>query len=139
MGQDDWAHIGRVDVCAFGVDRLPFLRRLASDGITAIARTSTGIQGYGFARQGFDAGFLGPIVAKESDTARSLIGTLLQRLPGGQRNVYWDLLPGNHAARELAESLGFQLQRRLTRMRRGAGSHPESVDTVFATSGFETG
>jgi RimJ/RimL family protein N-acetyltransferase len=52
--------------------------------------------------------------------------------------VYWDLLPGNTAAVNLAESYGFSPVRHLKRMARGQAP-PEQRSLIYALSGFETG
>jgi RimJ/RimL family protein N-acetyltransferase len=80
---------------------------------------------------------LGPVVADDVDTARRLTTALLARLPDGA--VYWDVLPYNVAARGLAESLGFCVERRLIRMHCGAPARSEVLDMVYGAAGFEVG
>jgi GNAT superfamily N-acetyltransferase len=137
IGRNDWAAIARRDLEVFGADRSRLLRLLARDGVTAVAKSSHGIRGYGFARQGFSASFLGPMVADDVDTAQRLAAALLARLPDGP--VYWDALPDNTAAREMAAMLGFRVERTLTRMRFGAMARPGIIPAIYAASGFETG
>lgn len=135
--ETDWTSIACCDLDAFGADRLRLLRLLARDGTTAIAKTSQGTRGYGFARRGFNASFLGPIVADDMDTARRLTTTLLARLPDAA--VCWDVLPDNMPARELAESLGFCIERRLMRMHCGTPTRPGMVKVLYGAAGFEMG
>jgi ribosomal protein S18 acetylase RimI-like enzyme len=141
----DWENIARLDADVVGAGRLRLLRLLAKDGATAVVKTSQGIRGYGFARRGFKASFLGPIVADSVDVARSLTARLLARFPDGGHGVYWDVLADNAAARELAESLGFHVERRLTRMRSVRGERhgtpdcPGVLNMIYGAAGFEVG
>ena len=139
IAEDEWPDVARLDSEAFGADRIFLLRLLARDGVSARVRTAEGLRGYGFARRGFSAGFLGPIVADGLAVARALVSALLAKLDDDKGDVYWDVLPDNRAAKELAESFGFRVERRLTRMRCGAESHPGRLDWVYGTAGFETG
>ena len=133
----DWEGIARLDFDAFGAVRLRLLQLLAKDGDTALAKTGREIRGYGFARRGHNASFLGPLVADGPGTARRLAAALLAGLPRGE--VYWDALPDNAAAHELAESLGFRAVRHLVRMHRGAPVRPGTLAKVYAAAGFEMG
>ena len=137
--ETDWENIARTDLDVVGADRLRLLRLLARDGATAVVKTSRGIRGYGFARRGFSASFLGPIVADGEDVAHSLAASLLARFPERGHGVYWDVLTDNAPARELAESLGFHIERRLTRMRCGTPDHPGTLNMVYGAAGFEVG
>lgn len=137
--EDDWKNIGCLDLDVMGADRLRLLKFLAHDGVTAVMKSAQEVQGYGFARPGFNASFLGPIVAKDIDCARSLALSLLAKLPRGSDGVYWDVLTDNAAARELIESLGFRIERRLMRMRCGVPERPGELKKIFGAAGFETG
>ncbi len=133
----DWPRIALLDRQAFGADRLSLLRLLAGETISAVMRTTQGTAGYGFARPGFNASFIGPIVANDAGTAHRLIETLLAQLP--ERPVFWDILSDNSAAADVAASHGFTVARRLVRMNYGVPSQTGSPNSIFAAAGFEYG
>lgn len=80
--------------------------------------------------------YLGPCVAQDAKTARDLISEMLSRAP--QIGWFWDLLPENQAAVEIARELGFERVRTLTRMVWGRDLR-EKEEQVFAIAGFELG
>lgn len=80
--------------------------------------------------------YLGPCVAHSAETARDLISSMLSRAP--HIGWYWDLLPENRAAVQIARDLGFERVRTLTRMVWGRDLR-ENEEQVFAISGFELG
>ncbi len=80
--------------------------------------------------------YLGPCVAKDAKTARELISETLSRAP--QIGWFWDLLPENQAAVEIAREFGFERVRTLTRMVWGRDLR-EREEQVFAIAGFELG
>jgi hypothetical protein len=124
-----------LDRRAFGADRTALLRSLRRDGFFAAIPGQGG--GYGFVRPGAQAAQLGPLIASDPAVARHLVDALLSQMPAGQ--VYWDLLPDNAAARQLAEALGFSVARRLTRMCLGDKMNSGDVSLVYAAAGFELG
>jgi len=132
-----WSAIARLDDQAFGADRLELLKLFARDGLSAVVEASDGVQAYGFARTGFHASFVGPVVATRPQAARSVVESLLADLPEG--NIFWDILPDNTAAAQLAESLGFAVARRLMRMYLGRRAHPGETNMVYGAAGFEVG
>lgn len=138
IAEDDWPGIANLDHEAFGADRIPLLTRLAQDGVTAILKNASGVQGYGFARKGFNASFLGPIVAEDPTGARALAQSLIQRLPI-EHGIFWDLLPDHLSARTVAESFGFTAARTLMRMQYGARTIPAQDSSIFGGAGFEFG
>jgi GNAT superfamily N-acetyltransferase len=121
---------------AFGADRSQLLRVLA--GIE-----STSIAGLGFAmgRGGSRAAYFGPCVARSTDAARDLLAWFLKR--HAEESVYWDILPGNGEAVQIAREYGFERVRELVRMTLAGASHPAPLTNkaalVFATAGFEYG
>lgn len=137
IAETDWAAIAATDGRAFGADRLRLLRLLAADGPSVVVEEGGRLGGYGFARDGHEARFLGPIVATDAAVAEHLATDLLATMPAG--NVYWDLLPDNRAARNLAERLGFSAARRLTRMVLGETMNSGEVCRVYGAAGFELG
>jgi GNAT superfamily N-acetyltransferase len=86
-------------------------------------------------RKGLRASYLGPCLAHSRDSAAKLIQSVLA-YDNGQ--WFWDLLPANSGAVELANRFGFTLDRRLIRMSRGAALR-EDESTIYAIAGFEFG
>jgi GNAT superfamily N-acetyltransferase len=121
---------------AFGADRSQLLCVLA--GIE-----STSFAGLGFAmgRAGSRAAYFGPCVARSVDVARDLLAWFLER--HAEESVYWDILPGNGEAIQIAREYGFERVRELVRMTLAGVSDPAPLTNkdalVFATAGFEYG
>jgi len=135
--QADWPAVARLDEAAFGADRLRLLKMLAADGLSAALRDAGQLRGYGFTRPGHEASHLGPVVADDADAARTVVRSLLARMPDGP--VIWDVLPDNADAVRLVEGLGLSATRQLTRMVCGATMNPGDVGRVYAAAGFELG
>jgi len=118
-----------MDTQAFGVDRTAILESLTGRGSLA---TTDG--GYALARAGRAGRYLGPCVASGRIAAERVI----ERVTGGGGPYYWDLLPGNSAAVELARDFGFNPVRHLRRM--SLGERLVGRDhALFALAGFELG
>jgi GNAT superfamily N-acetyltransferase len=120
-----------LDPEAFGVDRSQLLARLAQRNPPFCVAGS-----YLFTRPGRRTAYLGPCVASDIETARTLVGRALQA--AGSCGWFWDLLPNNTNAVAVAQDLDFTPNRRLLRMVRGKNlqGHHESI---YAISGFELG
>jgi hypothetical protein len=126
-----------LDRLAFGADRGRMIEQIVRSCGPDVWAAS---QGYLLSRPGSKARFLGPCVAKEPQVAQAMVAALLRRHRG--ETVFWDLLPANAAARELAESLGFRCARKLIRMSRPLSARqgtPQRIEWQFATAGFEYG
>ena len=120
---------------AFGADRAALLGVLAGIESASIADA-----GYAMGRSGTQAAFFGPCVARSREAARDLAIWFLERHPA--ESVYWDMLPANLQAAELARELGFECVRKLVRMSlsdRGAAPLGNHDELVFAAAGFEYG
>ena len=99
-------------------------------------------------RTGRSAAYLGPCVARDGKAARDLFSWFSKRRPEVKsamhsrqaevRQWYWDLLPDNKAAIEIAKELGFTPKRQLTRMFRGEDFRGDD-ELVYAIAGFEIG
>ena len=137
-GLEDWSGEAwsGLDREAFGEDRAALLRVLAPFGSAAVAG-----QGYAMGRAGSKAAYFGPCVSRSPEAARALLCWFLARHPG--EAVYWDLLPENRAAADLARAFGFAPVRRLVRMARqtAAGAPPlvHNDSYIYAIAGFEYG
>jgi len=117
----------------FGADRSDLLSRLAMGERVSIAGS-----GYAMGRPGAKAAYFGPCVADSAGAAREFVEWFLARHAG--ESVYWDLLPENREAVQLAVDFGFECDRVLVRMARGAGRPLESdASLVYAIAGFEFG
>jgi len=129
----DWLALDRA---AFGADRAAVLASLAAEEAAAAPG-----EGYAMGRPGSKAAFFGPCVARSAETARVLLQWFLGRHPG--ETVFWDLLPANREAVELAREFGFERRRELVRMARpgpaGSGSFEHNDSLVFGIAGFEYG
>lgn len=124
---------------SFGADRSPLLKSLHGDApeFTAGIWNAGGIEGYALGRRGSFADHLGPWMARNGTTARSLLETFLAR--SRREVVVVDSLKSNAAGGELLRSFGFSYSRPLTRMYRGRNDHPGRPDLLCAILGPEFG
>jgi GNAT superfamily N-acetyltransferase len=86
-------------------------------------------------RNGLRASYLGPCVACTAEGAMRLIESTLAYDNGPW---FWDILPANVHAANLATRFGFTLDRRLVRMSRGVPLR-EDESRIYAIAGFEFG
>jgi GNAT superfamily N-acetyltransferase len=117
-----------LDRAAFGADRSRFLATLGDAQCLDEA--------FALHRSGARALYLGPCIARDPVTAASLLRGLVTSYAG--EAWFWDMLPQQTLAVEIARTLGFAPVRHLMRMRRGL---PLSADDslVYALGGFEAG
>jgi GNAT superfamily N-acetyltransferase len=111
-----------LDKQAFGADRSALLRQLAT--IEAASLGDAFAMGRGSR--------LGPCVSRSKEAAQALAQWYLAKHPN--QLILWDLLPENN----LAQSLGFEHYRTLTRMTRGNRLHRDN-SLIYAGAGFEFG
>jgi GNAT superfamily N-acetyltransferase len=135
--QDDLEAIAALDGPVFGADRSALLESLANSGPAMLARRDGRLVAFGMARGGHNAAFMGPVTAEHADGASQIVSALLAEL-GPDSDVYWDLLPDNAVASELAAELGFATARQLTRMYLGQPG-PGDAGRTYAIAGFEWG
>jgi GNAT superfamily N-acetyltransferase len=132
----DLASCLSLDRTAFGADRSMLLADLAREQ-AAIAPGSA----FAMGRPGANAAYFGPCVSLDAAGARNLLQWFLGSHPG--ENVYWDLLPQNGAALNMAQDFGFERRRQLVRMVRpgvkGPAPFVRNDSQVFAIAGFEYG
>lgn len=125
------------DRAYFGAYRIPLL--------SALLRESPGemVVGYGYAmhRAGDRERYFGPSVVRTREAARQLLERFLSKYPNDE--IYWDLLPDNSDAVQLAIDHGFEPSRHLTRMslacKPGVRPLVRNSSSVFAIAGFEYG
>jgi GNAT superfamily N-acetyltransferase len=122
-----------IDVEAFGADRSALLRALQKR-LPQCALGAPG--GFALGRDGREAQQVGPLVARDEDTALELLEAALAAAP---RPVYVDVV--DHAPRMQAwlEQRGFVLQRPFTRMVHGGGPAPGNEKLVYLVAGPELG
>ena len=123
-----------LDRGAFGADRLRMLELLHERFPDHAVGDASG---YAMGRPGWNAYFLGPVVAENRPAARRLICAVLSARNG--EPVFWDILPRQTAAADLASGLGFAPLRRLVRMALPLTAEAGRPEQVWATAGFEYG
>jgi RimJ/RimL family protein N-acetyltransferase len=124
-----------LDRRAFAADRSALLAMLAQ-----VESASIGGAGFAMGRPGLHAIYFGPCVAADSLQARSLLEWFLAR--HASESIYWDLLPENQEAVDLARRYGFARNRQLMRMARGSGATPVLLtrpQEIYAIAGLEFG
>lgn len=104
----------------FGADRTALLQSLAAGALNGVDLSENG---YGLSRDGARAIYLGPIAANEPAQGESIVRELISRAPG-DRWIFWDIPDDNGPAVALAEALGFEPVRVLTRMWLGENDTP---------------
>ena len=133
------ASLLQMDRESFGASRAELLKSLYRDApdFTLEVRTNEALQAYAFGRRGSFADHLGPWIAKDADTARTLLLRFLAR--SIRETVIADCLNNNAMAVDLLKSFGFVCARPLTRMYRGPNEHPGRPESVCAIMGPEFG
>lgn len=129
----DWNEILRLDREAFGASREPLLRALRR----RLPQAALMIEGEGFVlgRDGREARQIGPLVARDAHTARTLLTHALRAV---EPPLYVDL--ADHASlRGMLETSGFAFQRPFTRMVRGPEPAPGNEKLVYCVAGPELG
>jgi predicted N-acetyltransferase YhbS len=125
---------------AFGADRSKLVEMLIDDYYIKppIVKNLDGrLTGYGLARHGTAAVYVGPLLATEREGAATLLDGLLSQMPG--QRVYIDLNTEFDGGRRLLADRGFVKQRDLIRMSYGKESKAGSSPSIFAIAGPEVG
>ena len=129
-----------LDRHAFGADRSNLIEMLVEDSyVTPVVamETDRGLTGYGLARRGTVAAYLGPLVATVADAATVLLDGLLSQVSG--QRVYVDLNTNFRGGREILATRGLVKQRDLIRMSYGQENDAGSSRSIFAIAGPEVG
>jgi GNAT superfamily N-acetyltransferase len=134
----DWPKILELDMKAFGASREGVLRNLAQRLPQAafVAEREGRIAGFIFGRDGREARQIGPLVAREGETAKSVFAAALSRI---EPPVYVDVTDRDPLFAAWIEALGFGFQRPFTRMVHGAGRAPGEDALIFCPAGPELG
>jgi GNAT superfamily N-acetyltransferase len=138
---EDIARLGEVDKAAFfGLDRQRILRDLRAahpSGCWLKADSSGRVDGYVVSRPGARAWYVGPLVARDADTAEMLLRAALAPLAG--QPAILDTLDPNPGSSALASKYGFEPRRAFVRMTRGVPAPASRTDWYFAMAGPEIG
>ncbi len=129
-----------LDHRAFGADRSKLIDMLIEDCCVTPAIVTVGngqLSGYGLARHGSNAVYLGPLLATGAEAATNLLDGLLSQMPG--QCVYIDLNAGFEGGRKILSERGLVKQRDLIRMSYGKESKAGSSASIFAIAGPEVG
>jgi predicted N-acetyltransferase YhbS len=129
-----------LDRHAFGVERSKLIEILIDDcHVTPLVATAVDgrLAGYGLARPGTAAAYVGPLLATNGEAATTVLDGLLGQLPG--ERVYIDLNTGFKSGREILAARGFVKQRDLIRMSYGNKSKAGTSPAIFAIAGPEVG
>lgn len=115
------------DQAAFGADRSQLIGKLQRRG-----RVCAEADGFCLSRPGRRANYIGPLVSRTANAARHFV----EQCSGGES--YWDILPRNSGALDVATGLGFTPQRKLLRMVRGRDLRGRE-EWIYGIAGFELG
>ena len=133
--------IGALDRLAFGVDRTKLLDPLIADSsvmpLVATAPSGGQLRGYGLARRGSNASYVGPLVSTDGGTAVALLDGMLGRLAG--EKVHLDFHTGSGISSKLLAERGLVRQGDLVRMRYERESSAGASSLIFAITGPEIG
>ena len=134
----DWVQIGVLDTEAFGADRVRVLKSLAArlPQVALVCERAGRLAGFILGRDGREACQLGPLVARDAQTARALLAAGLAKVASP---VYLDLVDRETGLASWLQTLGFSFQRPYTRMVHGADRAPGNVALVYCPAGPELG
>ena len=132
-GTIGWRKALELDAEAFGGDREWLLRALQKR-LPHAALGAT--DGFVLGRDGREASQIGPLVARDQDTALQLLEHALQAVSGP---VYADVADHAPALQEWLQARGFEFQRPFTRMVHGGGRAPGNEKLVYLVAGPELG
>jgi len=117
-----------LDRKVFGADRRRLLESLQAGGVA----TLTSEKGFGLARKGSRASYLGPISAEDENSGIEILRELIETVPPGPEElVFIDLPDANEAATELVRRHSFEPVRTLTRMFLGDNATPGDPRRMF--------
>lgn len=135
----DWEKVLSLDALAFGGSREAVLRNLAArqPQLALVAQRNGEVAGFILGREGREALQLGPLVARDEEAARILLGAALT-LAGAP--VYVDIADGAASLQTWVLAQGFEIQRPFTRMAHGRdGYAPGDASLLFCPAGPELG
>lgn len=131
---EDLPKILALDQAATGAPREKLLARLLTEASSAIVyEQNNEITGFGFARAGSLASYIGPIVASDPEHGQQIALALTNG------KIFCDLPDRHSAATVWAKSQNFTPQRTLTRMYLGENVQPTASETYFAIAAPDLG
>jgi GNAT superfamily N-acetyltransferase len=136
LDHDDLLALDRI---AFAVDRSKLIEKLIDDACVPpiLLRAADGtLNGYALARNGTNADYVGPVVARSPKHVELLLDQVLSELSG--RRVYIDFNTECGVSTSVLSDRGFVKERDLVRMSAGARAEKTSP-FVIAMAGPETG
>jgi len=135
----EWDEVLQLDREVFGADRGELLRSVAQEAAAFALQTRNQgrLAGYAFGRRGSRADHLGPWVAQDEVSARSILDEFLRR--SRQPMVFVDAMRPNPWVMGLLRDHGFEYARPLTRMYRGRNDFPGCPGLQCAVLGPEFG
>jgi len=136
MTRADLEAVLALDREAFGADRAAVLRWEFEGGPAWLAEGRDGLAGYCFRRAGRRFSHMGPLVARDVDAARRLLGAALAEARDAGAIVD---VPAASAWLSALTKRGFREQRPLIRMYRGGAQPPGRPDLQLAILGPEFG
>ncbi len=134
----DWSHVVALDTPAFGANRESLLRSLAPrlpQAALAVERDGQ-LSGFLLGRDGREARQLGPLVARDTASARALLAAALSIVAPP---LYVDLVDREEALHAWLVSGGFTMQRPFTRMAHRADRAPGDARLIYCPAGPELG
>jgi len=139
LGDEDWRALLALDAQVFGADRSEMLRWLAEGApeYAWVCLSARGIDGFLLGRQGHNFEHLGPVVARNPEIARRLVGACLARY--SDRRFILDAPDQQAGWQQWLRDAGFVVQRPFIRMFRGDHRHPGQPAQLFASIGPEFG
>lgn len=137
--KDDLPELIKFDKKIFGAERKLLLEWMFNGApeFAFIIKEYGDVAGYCLGRPGFNFNHIGPVVAKRTDIARSLVAAALQNSIG--QAVILDVLQHDRDWIVWLESIGFIEQRNFIRMYRGPNLFPGMPKKQFAILGPEFG
>jgi GNAT superfamily N-acetyltransferase len=140
LAEKDWPGILELDGRAFGASRERLLRNLALrlPEAALVAESGGVLAGFVLGRDGREARQIGPLVARDTDTANRLLNAAVA---GVRPPVYLDIVDHAPSLQALTQAKGFVFQRPFTRMVHGtdAGPAPGEASLVYCPAGPELG
>lgn len=138
LQSQDWPAVAALDLPVFGADREFLLRSLAPrlPQAALVAERDGQLTGFLLGREGREARQLGPLVARDTETARALLAAGLSAVPPP---LYLDLVDRETETRAWLERDGFAFQRPFTRMVHGKADAPGDAALVACPAGPELG
>ena len=133
MTDADFEDVAEIDRHVFGAGRRALLEMCRNEA-AEYAWTTGG--SYVFGRHGHGFEHIGPLVAREEADARRLVAACLS--VNANRPCIIDV-PLRASWTAWLESMGFTVQRRFARMRRGDPRYKELAERMFAIAGPEFG